>query len=306
MRSFGDLEKALARTRNQFQALASSKSGILSRSFDLYFEGLRILSSLLKEGDSEIQPVIVLAGAVRRVFASYVLLESGLPQEAQMILRNGLEHMLVAIELIHDERARSKWAETAQNSEEGTEGQYYFKPRKCFQRITKDDSAYSELDRSLADHIYKEWKKISNQTIHLHSKQQISALLAEKGSFQFLGLKETGKYARDFKTLAGIIFDIVGIMLGMVRFREAVGSSHVFHGLYYTVHKECLIGEKAFLEVGTKRELRDALARLGLTLNVSGLPDTARLEHVVVDMSNPEDPRLIVTYAEDSEKAAWE
>jgi len=296
MNSFAEMVEALADTRARFETAIGDRRNPLAGSFALLFRAFHELALGLKEGDPEVHGIAVLMGAARRVFSSYVLLESGLPQEAQIILRNAIEHMLVGMELCNDSDAVEKWLADGQERHSTDGRSHHFKPRECEKRIARLRGPYSGFERHLAKQSLEEWRRISNQAVHLHSKHQIDKLLDGRGGFQFLGLKSGTAYEKDLVTLARIVFDITGILLGIPRLREATTKDKEFHDLYYQVQSECMAGGEMYLDVTSKSELEDALAKLPFGLDVSAIPDSAEISHVYIDMSDPRDPALSVTY----------
>jgi len=85
-----DIENALLETREEFHKTTLPVRNLLDRAVSLFVEALCLIGTVGKDTDDERHAMEVLVAVFRRVIASVVLLESGLAQEAHMILRNAL------------------------------------------------------------------------------------------------------------------------------------------------------------------------------------------------------------------------
>ena len=113
VRSLQDIEESLLATRESFRETSNEVRYLLADSFALYFDFMELVKSWTTSNDEEVYVIEIVATVVRRVVASLVLLESGLPQEAHMVLRNALELVLVAIDVIHNSCSLETWKASA-------------------------------------------------------------------------------------------------------------------------------------------------------------------------------------------------
>jgi len=224
--SFQDIEKAVEITRREYHKTTAPIRHLLDNIVSLFLELLELIGNVAKDIDEEHYPLEVLIVTFRRVIASIISLESGLPQEAHMVLRNALEWMLIAIDITYNKTSLAEWVKTSQYNEINYY-EWYFTPRRICQRIDIDSEGniYPEPDRSLALHTYKEWINISNKSVHAHSHTQIKSLFSSTGTFQFLGRKTMDKYEIDFKMYQAIIFDIISLLIGIPKYRELIGKT---------------------------------------------------------------------------------
>jgi len=213
-----DIEESLVATRIEFYKTISPIRPILDQAVSLFFEIMHLIGIVAKDTDDEIYIVEVLLTVFRRVAASYVLLESGLPDEARMQLRNALELHLIATDITYNDASLEEW----KNSDTGEgpledPGSWYFTPRKICNRLKANekgvypDHAIFEAvgrDQDEGNSLWAEWKHISNQ-IHAHSRAQISKYTREFGTYQLLGRETEAAYSRDIQTYRTLVIAIV-------------------------------------------------------------------------------------------------
>jgi hypothetical protein len=223
---FQDIEKSIEITRQEYHKTTTPIKHILESPINLLIESLRLIGNVAKLNDEEHYILEILIVAFRRLIASIISLESGLPQEAHMVLRNTLEWKLIAIDITYNKNSMVEWIKTSQANEIDN-NDWYFTPRKIWLRIEvdKENMIYPKLENSLAENIYKEWKLISNKSLHAHSHLQIKQLFTSDGTFQFLGRKTVDNYEINFRTYKAIIFNIVSLLVGIPKYRELIGKT---------------------------------------------------------------------------------
>lgn len=233
MEDFKSIFVALDRTRKLFHKI-NKGYGVLEDAVNLFFEQMALIREVVTKEDEERYSIEVVLVASRRIIASLALLESGLPQEAHMLLRNAIELMLIFIDITHNKQSLEKWKKT--ESEDLINSQHkdwYFSKSKVCIRIEEDtDKLYPPEERKLAIgdpetdtwSLSKEWKKISNQSLHAYSQAQLRPLFKE-GEFQFLGLKKRRKYNEDFFIYAQIFFNLTFLLMGIPKYARLVHES---------------------------------------------------------------------------------
>lgn len=225
--TFRDIEKGLQETRAKFYSVTEPIRGKLSKTVELHFNTSALIGRVVKTGDDEKYALEVLAAAFRRIISSFVLLESGLPQEAHSILRNHLEFILIGIDIIYNDESLKEWKKTVNDdlSKIDPEDWYFTKSRIC-KRILNDTRAiYPKEEISAAQDIEKEWIRISNQSVHAHSYAQIKHFLDKNGDFQLLGLKAAENYERDFLVYKRLIFNVTVILIGIPKYKKLIAES---------------------------------------------------------------------------------
>jgi len=220
-----DIEKALLETREEFRKTTVPIRSLLDRAVSLLLEAFRLIRAVAKDTDEERYTLEVLATTFRRVIASIVLLESGLAQEAHMVLRNALELMLIAIDITYNGVSLEEWEKTISEDLKDYDGWYFTKSKMCKRINNNEGNVYPELERKLAQHTCKEWEVISNKSLHAHSQVQIRKLFDPGGNFQLLGRKTVEKYKGDFKMYQELIFDIVSLLIGIPKYRDLIGKT---------------------------------------------------------------------------------
>lgn len=222
--SLQDFENALSETREEFRKTTAPIRHYLDSVAGLFLEGQTLISTVARDTDDERYALEVIAAAFRRVMASVVLLESGLPQEAHMILRNAIELMLIAVDIAHSTDSLIEWKKTVTDNLKDYD-EWYFRKSKICRRIDKNErDVYPELERKLALHCCGQWELISNMSVHAHSQAQIRQLFDCKGNFQLLGRKETDAYQKDFIVYQEMIFDLVTLLIGIPKYRNSIGQ----------------------------------------------------------------------------------
>lgn len=304
-KDFQGIEAALLTTRETFRKITGGVRSLLDDSFALYFDFMTLTESWIKSDDEEVYAVEILAVVVRRIVASLALLESGLPQEAHMILRNALELMLVSIDVTYDEQSLEKWKATAQEAlKKSDHKRWYFTPKRILERITASaGGVYPAIERALASDIYSEWKLISNISLHAHSYAQIRSLSDGSGNFQLLGLRKADDYAKDFRQYGVLLFNVVSILMGIPRYRTALENLRLdstlgkrFPERYVRVRNRCTGEGLMYVKVNSKQELQVAVRDTGYPFDISAIPDDAIIESVTFDFSDPADPKMVVDY----------
>lgn len=322
VRNFEDLFYRLRQTRLLFYKTAKPKFTILEQVINLFFEQVSLVKSVAHESDKEKYSLEVIATAFRRVISSIVLLESGLSQEAHILLRNSIELMLIFIDITYNNKSLEEWKKSERdNLDEDSSSNWYFRKKDVCKRINENNGfLYPDLERKLAIDpdgklgwsLSLEWKRISNKSLHTHSQAQVRPLFNKLGQFQIFGLKKDTHYERDFQTYSKIIFDLVTLIVGIPKYRRLIGSNIMltdqannFSEKYKGFLASGLSGDLAIMENRTikkenislsKREFVNHISRLWPNFDVSSLPDTAVISGYEVDFSDPLGPVLRCTH----------
>jgi hypothetical protein len=233
--SLRGIEESLKRTRNEFDKTTAPIRDILGKCVGLYFRAMGLTNAMAKPADDEIYTLEVLATAFRRAIASFVLLESGLPTEAHMLLRNYCELSLIAVDITYDKSSLEEWKQTVNDDLTRRDFEdWYFKVSKICTRIkVNEGNHYPEYERRLAigtdqderHSILGEWKYISNRSLHAHSRAQIAKYFRTAGSFQLLGLKTEENYRKDFEIYKTLVVSIISLLIGIPKYRELIGKN---------------------------------------------------------------------------------
>lgn len=225
--SWEDLEKALKETREEFRKTTAPIKSLLDRAVSLFFESVDLIRTVAKDGDDEKYALELLATTFRRIVSSIVLLESGFPQEAHMVLRNAWEWQLIAIDIAYNRASLQEWEKTTKEDLEDYD-EWYFKTSKVYKRISNnEENVYPELERKLAENTYEDWKRISNKSLHAHSQVQIRSLFDERGNFQLMGRKTIEHYKENYRLYQSIIFNIVSLLFGISKYRDLIGKNPI-------------------------------------------------------------------------------
>lgn len=217
IKSLEDIIKNLQNNRDHF-LISSPPVNELSESISVLIECLTLISKVAKIEDDEHFILEVLVIAYRRVFASFSLLMSGFYQEAQMILRNAIELLLIAIDITYNKSSLDEWKKTYDEDLKVNFDEWYFKKSKICSRIELNkNSIYPDLERTAARFLCKEWENISNEALHAHSLAQIKGLIDE-GRVQLTGVKS--EYGKDLNIYARIILNIVSFILGIEKYEN--------------------------------------------------------------------------------------
>lgn len=247
--SLYDFLQGLKDTRSRFYNTTNSIAIRMVEAVDLFNEALGLTGTIAKDTDDERYALEAYMVSFRRIIASFILLESGLPQEAHMILRNAIEWILIGIDITYNKSSLEEWKKTDKVDFEDS-GNWYFKARNVVDRIEKNENkVYPELERISAKEQYlKEWQYISNKSVHAHSKAQIAELFDSKGNFQLLGLKALEAYEKDFIMYQKMIFDLVTHIIGIPKYRDIISKSEIVAERRKTFVKKY---EKIKLEFGS-------------------------------------------------------
>lgn len=233
--NFKDLLDSLSDTRKKFYISAMSETRILESVVNLFFDLLSLIKAVVQDSDDERFTIEILATAFRRVIASIILQESGLSQEAHMLLRNALEFMLIGIDITYNPNSLKEWKETISDDLNADSfDDWYFKKSKICKRIGDNEQGlYPELERQLVIGvegsgrygICQEWERISNKSLHVHSQAQLRNLFDEGGNFRLLALKEKNSYRKDFLEYSRFVWEIINLLYGIPKYRRLIGRN---------------------------------------------------------------------------------
>lgn len=233
--NFKDLLDSLSETRKKFYATVLSETQPLEAVVNLFFHLIGLIRIVAKESDHERFSIEVLSTAFRRVIASIVLLESGLSQEAHMLLRNSLEFMLIGIDITYNSSSLEKWKQTINDDlDNNFPDEWYFKKSKICKRIEDNEhNLYPDLERKLVIGvtgsnrygICQEWERISNKSLHAHSQAQLRDLFNRTGQFRLLALKKKDRYKTDFIEYSRFIWEIINVLYGIPKYRKLIGEN---------------------------------------------------------------------------------
>jgi len=285
--SWQDIENALIETRQEFHKTTAPIKSSLDSGVNLLSEALGLLGIVSKDTDDELYALKMHLTAFGRVIASLVSLESGFPDEAQMILRNALEWELIAVDIFNNKDSLDKWKKTGTDDLKDS-GKWIMQATSSYERINKnEENLYPTLDMMYARHLRQQWKTISSGTVHAHSQAQIDRLFDSKGNFALLRRKTIEGYKIAFQMYQGIMFDISGYLYEIMRrpkYRDLINKNksllakaNRFADNYSKLKEELsakgkIIEENSIKvsvldsqdkEIGVSSEIRTALDKLG-------------------------------------------
>ena len=253
IQSLKDIENELVETRQYFYKTTEPIRPSLESAFGLLFEALGLVGRVAKDTDDEHFALEAIAIAFRRVTASLIMLESGLFDEAQMVLRNAMDFMLIAIDITYNPDSLREWKETSDDPEDGkSHAQWYFSKQLMVKRILKNEgNLYPEVERKAAELISSQWKIVSNMTLHAHSQAQVRRVVNSEGDLAFLQRKAAEGYEKNFIAYQGMIFNLVTLMIGIPRYerliRETKGLSARASSFFQNYNK--------FLEMNSEKRV---------------------------------------------------
>ena len=310
VRSFIDIYDSVIETRRRFREIAGPVRHLLDDQFSLYFLSMEIIGPATNETATEVDVLEVFGAVVRRVVASIVLLESGLPQESHSVLRSALELMLIGVDIAHNPESLEKWKATGNDDFLAPErGEWYFKHSKVIKRILANaNGVYPHFDQEMVRNINNEWNLSWKMSLHVHSLARIKRLSDGKGNFQLLGIMATEDCEKNFKAYGAFLSNMVSILIGLPKYRACLKNApkevvRIFYEKYRAVSCQQMAKMTLHFEAGSKAELQAALKAYGLPLDVGSLPDGAVIEYAVVDFIDPARPKITVKYDEPQEEA---
>jgi hypothetical protein len=307
VRNFGDIETALGEMRTAFRSTVTPVRQILDDCYALYFDFMALAQTWVRPQDDERYALEALGVMVRRVTASVVLLESGLPQEAHMILRHALELMLIAIDILYNPDSLREWKATQHDDLlHSVPKNWYFKMERVCKRLENNQNGvYPELERHLAANIKEEVNRISNISLHAHSYAQLVPLLDGSGGMQLLGRKTSEDYAKDFHSYGVFLLNTVTILLGTPKMRGFFAESLRYSAqarqiadMYSKAYERYCESERVRVPITSKQQLVAMLRDVAYPFDISSIPDKAAIRDVSIDLTDPQKPRLKVLYDE--------
>ncbi|MCL5992146.1 MAG: hypothetical protein M1419_08605 [Bacteroidetes bacterium] len=235
--NYDDILTTLNEVRGDFHKVTSEFKYILEEPISLYFDLNKLIGFVAEEGDDEINIGQVCLTAFRRVISSFVLLESGFSFEASIVLRNAIELILIGIDITYKKDSLKQWIETLDDNLEENGDELEF-ARKIYYRVMNDktNQIYPQDVRESVilektdkgNGIFEEWKRISNVSLHAHSKAQIIPLFYKKGEFLLFTKKNPNDYKTDFYQLRNYIMNIISILRFIPKYVERLHEREVF------------------------------------------------------------------------------
>lgn len=227
IKKFEDILQSLKENREKFYSDTENIKEPLADVFNLYLDTLNLVKGVALKDDDEILILETLNVSFRRIISSFVLLESGLFQESRMLLRNFLEYALIAIDITYNPQSLIEWKKTINDSYDDINNynDWYFKPSKIvIERIRNNPNLYPKEEAVNADFMLSEWKKISNEILHAHSRVQTKNILKEN-SLELLAGKTTENYKKDFLTYIGLLVPITQQLIFIPKYQKKISDS---------------------------------------------------------------------------------
>jgi len=261
--SLQDIENSLSETRREFNRTTAPIRSLLDDTVSLYFEARDLIGTVAKNTDEERHVLEVLAVSFRRIMASFVLLESGLLREAQMVLRNAFEWWFIAMDITYDKESLEAWKKTSEEDlMNANRKEWRFKPSLIHKRIEKNEGKiYPEHIRRLSQHTYKEYDKLSREAVHAHSRTQIITLFDSRGTMTFLERKTVENYKIDFKLFQSLIYNLTTLWIDIPRYRDLL-----FEPKNITARTKRFLDRYAKLQkqIGVTLEMVEAIKKIRL------------------------------------------
>lgn len=301
IRSFDDWRRSVRETRRVFDEATKENDQLLRDTFGLFVESVELVRADIRSEDDVVLPLELLCAGTNRVLSSYILLENGRFTEARSILRNALELMLIAIEVIHDDNSRELWMATKETDASSTPHSE-FRARHILRRIRSEEQSFPPLEAEFAEHIYSQWEYISSTSSHTLFYSQLKSDITPDGKCSLAGWLLRDEYQRFFRQYSLFFFNAVSILLGVPALRWVLnGTSDRNPVIEFRRHFHNMKETLFWSNIRTKAELLAALREQGVSIDVSSVPENAVIDQVELDLSDPKNPKMTLVYADTSE-----
>lgn len=229
--NYQDIFTTLNEVRGDFHKVTSEFKYILEEPISLYFDVNKLIGMVAEKGEDEINIGQVCLTAFRRVISSLVLLESGFSFEASIVLRNAIELILIGMDISYNKDSLDQWIKTIDEDIEKN-GKWEYSARENLLKL-KDDvdnklfpnniiELISLKNSKYGNGLLDEWKRLSNVSVHAHSKAQIFPLFSLKNKFLLFTPKNPDDYKTDFYQLSNYIMHIISILLFIPKYATKI------------------------------------------------------------------------------------
>jgi len=249
-----DIQNAIVETRQEFQKTTTPIKNLLESAVSVLFEALDLLSSVINKTDDETYTLKLHITAFGRIIAALATLESGFLDEAQMILRNAIELEIIGIDIFYNKASLDIWKKT-DKEDLFLNGDWNIKVKNSYEKIKEDKkNIYPHYEIVHVEHLRKQWKKFSNMTIHVHSREQIDKLYTPEGHFSLIRRPNLGGCKQYFNTYQNIIFNISVHLYEILKRpkylnlinknKDLLNKANTFHKNYIRLKEEIKTKEK--------------------------------------------------------------
>ncbi|MBI3260282.1 MAG: hypothetical protein HYZ54_12550 [Ignavibacteriae bacterium] len=147
--NYNDIITSLKEMRETFYINSTDSKPILEEAINLWVDTRKLIAKVVEKGDEEINILQVLDTVIRRIISTYILIESGLTIEANIVLRNAIEFLMISIDISVSKDRLRIWIESENNSIEKDENvTWHFKPKEFFEKVKKDKE-YPKWERDM-------------------------------------------------------------------------------------------------------------------------------------------------------------
>lgn len=223
--NYSDIKTSLKEVRDNFYVNSKDEEIILEEVINLLIDVRKLLGFVVERGDEEINILKVLDTAFRRIIAEYVLSESGLIYESTIVMRNAIELIMIAIDITYSKESLNEWI-ISENDNIEEKGNWYFHRKKIYERIYNDkgNQIYPEWERNMVvNEIHSfnsEWKRLSNVSVHSHSKAQLINFYDSEGIFHLFSPKNLGEYWGNYQQRRIFIMTIISLMMSIEKYQQ--------------------------------------------------------------------------------------
>jgi hypothetical protein len=298
--NFDDIIEILKNGRQNFYKNSEIARNRLSEVFDLYFDVVELIKKVTSDKDQERLILEAIGIAFRRLLSSFIMLESGFNQEARMLLRNFLEYILIIIDITCNSDSLNEWEKTEHDNLDDKSDAWYFKPQKIIERIKSDTKrTYPPEEKINAENAYSEWKNISNQVLHAHSRAQTQKIF-KKGFIELFGWYSEEGYRRGFGVYREFLIALTQETIFIPKYKEKIEkdgellASAISIAQKFTKY-QCAIACETEIEQEIKTsgnikkdKLKTILNKNDIPANIESTPDNALIRSVEIIINNGE------------------
>lgn len=306
IQNFNDIIKSLTNGRKRFHKDNEFIKFRLAEVFELYFNATDLIKKVASKDDEEKLILEIINISFRRMLSSFFLLESGFAQEARMLLRNFLEYILIIIDITYNPASLVKWEKTEHDNLDNGNGEWYFSASKIIDRIKVDVSGvYPHEEKKNAINAHSEWKKISNQILHAHSRSQTKNII-KQNNIELFGWCSLDDNKKHFNVYRELLLALIQEIIFIPKYKEKISQSKEFIPLAEIVadrfnkYQKVIACEREvrLKECLTITELGGLLKKYEIPINIGALPNNALISSIEIDIVNGEYV-FSVTYAQD-------